>query len=95
MGSRSAIITAGKEKFQPIMLASAASVIAQMPLALAIGGDIATSTQPMGVASVGGLIISAILTMYLVPTFFWLPNAIFSKAKGKVAKFKAKRSQKA
>ena len=95
MGRRSAIITAGKEKFQPIMLASAASVIAQMPLALAIGGDIATSTQPMGVASVGGLIISAILTMYLVPTFFWLPNAIFSKAKGKVAKFKAKRSQKA
>ena len=77
------------------MLASAASVIAQMPLALAIGGDIATSTQPMGVASVGGLIISAILTMYLVPTFFWLPNAIFSKAKGKAAKFNAKRSQKA
>lgn len=95
MGRRSAIITAGKEKFQAIMLASAASVIAQMPLALAIGGDIATSTQPMGVASVGGLIISAILTMYLVPTFFWLPNAIFSKAKGKVAQIKAKRSQKA
>ena len=38
-------------------------------------------TQPMGIASVGGLIVSAILTMYLVPTFFWLPNALTSKAK--------------
>lgn len=95
MGRRSAILTAGKDKFQPIMLASAASIIAQLPLAFGIGGDIATSTQPMGIASVGGLLISAILTMYLVPTFFWLPNAIFSKVKKQAAVIKAKRSAKA
>lgn len=95
MGRRSAIITAGKEKFQAIMLASAASIIAQMPLALAIGGDSATSTQPMGIASVGGLLISGILTMYLVPTFFWLPNAIFHKVKIKAQTIKKNRSAKA
>ncbi len=94
MGRRSAIITAGKEKFQAILLASAASIIAQMPLALAIGGDSAASTQPMGIASVGGLLVSGILTMYLVPTFFWLPNAIFHKVKSKAQEIKKNRSAK-
>ena len=83
MGRRSAIMTAGETKFQPIVLATFASVVAQLPLAFALGGNVAAMTQPMGIASVGGLIVSAILTMYLVPTFFWLPNAIFHKAKKK------------
>ncbi len=88
MGRRSAILAAGKEKFQAIVLASLASIIAQMPLALAIGGDSAASTQPMGIASVGGLIVSGVLTMYLVPTFFWLPNALFHKVKNKASAIK-------
>ena len=88
MGRRSAIMTAGETKFQPIVLATFASVVAQLPLAFALGGNVAAMTQPMGIASVGGLIVSAILTMYLVPTFFWLPNAIFHKAKKKAGKIK-------
>ena len=90
MGRRSAIMTAGKTKFQPIALATFASVVAQMPLALALGGNVAAMTQPMGIAAVGGLIVSAILTMYLVPTFFWLPNALFHKAKNKASNLKGK-----
>ena len=90
MGRRSAIMTAGKTKFQPIALATFASVVAQMPLAMALGGNVAAMTQPMGIAAVGGLIVSAILTMYLVPTFFWLPNALFHKAKKKASNLKGK-----
>ena len=93
MGRRSAIMTAGKTKFQPIVLATFASVVAQLPLAFALGGNVAAMTQPMGIASVGGLIVSAILTMYLVPTFFWLPNAITSKVKKAAGKIKAKRNR--
>ena len=91
MGRRSAVMTAAKTKFQPIVLATFASVVAQLPLAFALGGDAAAMTQPMGIASVGGLIVSALLTMYLVPTFFWLPNAITSKVKSKANKIIAKR----
>ncbi|MDY6386534.1 MAG: efflux RND transporter permease subunit [Fibrobacter sp.] len=94
MGRRSAIMTAGKTKFQPIVLATFASVVAQLPLAFALGGNVAAMTQPMGIASVGGLLVSAILTMYLVPTFFWLPNAITSKVKSKANKIIAKRRSK-
>ena len=90
MGRRSAMMTAAKNKFQPIVLATFASIVAQMPLALALGGNVAAMTQPMGIASVGGLLVSAILTMYLVPTFFWLPNAIFHKAKKGASKIKKK-----
>lgn len=94
MGRRSAIMTAGKTKFQPIVLATFASVVAQLPLAFALGGNVAAMTQPMGIASVGGLIVSAILTMYLVPTFFWLPNAITSKVKSTASRIVAKRHRK-
>ncbi len=90
MGRRSAVLTAAKEKFQAIVLATFASVVAQLPLAFAMGGDVAAMTQPMGIASVGGLIVSAVLTMYLIPTFFWLPNAIFSKVKKGAGKVKSK-----
>ena len=93
MGRRSAVLTAAKSKFQPIMLATLASVIAQLPLAFALGGNVAAMTQPMGIASVGGLIVSAVLTMFLVPTFFWLPNALFSKAQKGASKVKAKFSK--
>ncbi|MCF0216003.1 MAG: efflux RND transporter permease subunit [Fibrobacteraceae bacterium] len=95
MGRRSAVMTAAKEKFQAIALATFASVVAQLPLAFAMGGDVAAMTQPMGIASVGGLLVSAILTMYLVPTFFWLPNAIFGKAKKAKAKLQSRFSAKA
>jgi HAE1 family hydrophobic/amphiphilic exporter-1 len=47
-------------------------------------------TQPMGIASVGVLSVSAVLTMFLVPTFFWLPNALFSKVKKGAKKLQAK-----
>ena len=90
MGRRSAVMTAAKTKFQPIVLATFASVVAQLPLAFALGGDVAAMTQPMGIASVGGLIVSALLTMYLVPTFFWLPNALLHKAKKKASNLKGK-----
>lgn len=93
MGHRSAIMTAAKTKFQPIVLATVASVVAQLPLAFALGGNVAAMTQPMGIASVGGLIVSAILTMYLVPTFFWLPNALFHKAGKGIKKIKKKMSK--
>jgi HAE1 family hydrophobic/amphiphilic exporter-1 len=95
MGRRSAVLTAAKAKFQPIMLATLASVIAQLPLAFALGGNVAAMTQPMGIASVGGLIVSAVLTMFLVPTFFWLPNALFSKAKSGASNIQKKLMRKA
>lgn len=85
MGRRSAILNAANNKFTPIVLATVASIAAQVPLALGLGEG-AETTQPMGIASIGGLLISAILTMYLIPTFFWLPNALFSKVKKTVKK---------
>ena len=86
MGRRSAILTAAKEKFQAIVLATFASIVAQLPLAFAVGGDVAKMNQPMGIACVGGLAVSAFLTMYLIPTAFWLPNALFHKVKSGVKK---------
>lgn len=81
MGRKSSILSASKTKFQAIALATIASAIAQLPLALGIGGKATAMTQPMGIACIGGLLVSAFLTMYLIPTFFWLPNALFRKVK--------------
>ena len=48
MGRRSAMMTAAKNKFQPIVLATFASIVAQLPLAFALGGNVAAMTQPIG-----------------------------------------------
>lgn len=89
MGRRSSIMNAADTKFMPIALATVASIAAQVPLGLGLGEG-SEMTQPMGVASIGGLAISAILTMYLIPTFFWLPNALFRKGKKTSLKVQAK-----
>lgn len=94
MGRRSSIMNAADAKFMPIALATVASIAAQVPLGLGLGEG-SEMTQPMGVASIGGLAISAILTMYLIPTFFWLPNALFRKGKKASIKVQSKiKSQK-
>lgn len=89
MGRRSSIMNAADAKFMPIALATVASIAAQVPLGLGLGEG-SEMTQPMGVASIGGLAISAILTMYLIPTFFWLPNALFRKGKKASIKVQSK-----
>ncbi len=66
-----AIIEAGHKRAQPIVMTTVAMVAGMVPTAFALSGDGAWR-QPMGVVVIGGLIVSTVLTLVIVPASFSL-----------------------
>ncbi|QPQ54915.1 efflux RND transporter permease subunit [Allosphingosinicella flava] len=66
-----AILDAGHKRAQPIVMTTVAMVAGMVPTALAISGDNAWRA-PMGITVIGGLILSTVLTLVLVPGTFSL-----------------------
>ncbi len=70
-----AILEAGHKRAQPIVMTTVAMVAGMIPTALALSGDGAWR-QPMGVVVIGGLIVSTLLTLLIVPATFSLALGI-------------------
>jgi multidrug efflux pump subunit AcrB len=66
-----AIIDAGHKRAQPIVMTTVAMVAGMLPTAISLSGDSAWRA-PMGVTVIGGLIVSTILTLVIVPATFSL-----------------------
>jgi multidrug efflux pump len=64
-----AVIDAAASRFRPIVMTSLATVLGTLPIALALGAG-AKSRKPMGIAVIGGLMFSLILTLYVVPAMY-------------------------
>jgi multidrug efflux pump subunit AcrB len=70
-----AIIDAGHKRAQPIVMTTVAMVAGMVPVALALSGD-GSFRAPMGVTVIGGLIVSTVLTLLIVPATFSLAVGI-------------------
>jgi len=70
-----AILDAGRKRAQPIVMTSVAMVAGMLPVALSIGSD-GSSRQPMGIAVIGGITLSTILTLIIVPAAFTIADDI-------------------
>ncbi len=69
LSKAAAIREAAVERFRPIMMTSLAAVLGCMPLAFATGAG-ANSRVAMGIAVIGGMVISTFLTLYIVPAIY-------------------------
>ena len=66
-----AILDAGHKRAQPIVMTTVAMVAGMIPVALSLDGD-GSFRAPMGITVIGGLIISTMLTLLIVPAGFSL-----------------------
>ncbi len=70
-----AIIEAGHKRAQPIVMTTVAMVAGMVPTALSLAGDSAWRA-PMGTVVIGGLIVSTLLTLLIVPAGFSLADGL-------------------
>ncbi|MDX3900999.1 MAG: efflux RND transporter permease subunit [Sphingobium sp.] len=70
-----AIVDAGHKRAQPIVMTTVAMIAGMVPTALSLSGDGAWRA-PMGITVIGGLLLSTVLTLVIVPATFSLAIAI-------------------
>ena len=73
-----AIYRAANLRLRPILMTTFAAIFGAVPLALGTG-DGAELRQPLGIAVVGGLILSQLLTLYTTPVVFVLMDRLSAK----------------
>jgi len=71
---------AGRIRLRPILMTSVATVFGALPIALGLGAG-AGSRRPLGYVIIGGMVVSTLITLYLVPAVF----VVFERLQGRRA----------
>ncbi len=79
-----AIVQACLVRFRPIMMTTFAALAAAVPIALGLGAG-ADSRRPLGLAVVGGLVVSQLLTLYITPVIYVYLDKFTAKARRRFA----------
>lgn len=75
MSIRTAIVDGGESRLRPIIMTALTTILGMVPMAVSTGQG-AEMWQPMGVAVIGGLTFSTLLTLFYVPAMYCLFAAV-------------------
>ena len=73
MDLNTALVEAGATRLRPILMTTLTTVVAMVPMALALG-DSGSTTQGLALVNIGGLTASTILSLLMLPAYYSLMN---------------------
>jgi HAE1 family hydrophobic/amphiphilic exporter-1 len=80
-----AVINGGKSRLRPVLMTSLTTVLGMLPMSMGLGEG-SEIWQPMGIAVVGGLLMSTIITLFIVPSLYaMLESRMVRRAQRKAA----------
>jgi HAE1 family hydrophobic/amphiphilic exporter-1 len=77
-GLYEAVCAAGRQRLRPVLITTATTVLGMLPLALSFGEG-SESWRPLGIVCIGGLTVSTVVTLVLVPTIYFIFERFRSK----------------
>ena len=80
-------------RLRPVLMTTATTVVGTIPTALAFG-DSGAMMQPLGVVIIGGLTVSTLVTLVLIPTIYLIFDKIGNKFSGRFKKISSKFARK-
>ncbi|MGI6649419.1 MAG: efflux RND transporter permease subunit [Bacillota bacterium] len=83
MERKEAILTAGPVRLRPILMTAMATILAMFPLALGIGEG-AEAQAPMAIVVIGGMTVSTVLTLVLLPVVYTLFDDLGDRVKNRL-----------
>ena len=75
MSIRTSVVNGGESRLRPIVMTALTTILGMVPMAVSSGQG-AEMWQPMGVAVIGGLTFSTLLTLFFVPAMYCLFAAV-------------------
>jgi multidrug efflux pump len=77
-----ALVAASTARLRPILMTSLATMLGALPIAMALGAG-SESRMGMGIVIIGGLLLSMVLTLYVIPAMysFYIRMSIYFKKK--------------
>ena len=88
MGLTEALVEAGRERLRPILMTTVAMIFGMLPIAISTGSG-AEVKNGMAWVIIGGLTSSLLLTLFLVPTMYYIVDAV----KDRVAQFTERKKE--